>query len=126
MKDQVRQAILRSPANRLWILARTTDPDTSKAAAKRASRANADAKVGMALLSTIEHFNACAPDANAWTDERFVLAMRRAGSKLSPTRVRHARLWLQTHGYIEDTGERARTSAGGTTRLWRLSDKGKA
>ena len=97
-------------------LHRPTDPATSKAAAKRASRVAADEKVGRALLEIMREVDI------SWTDEQ--LAWYEQG--YSASRVRHGRLYLERHGYIEDTGERARTSAGGTTRLWRLSDKGKA
>ena len=97
-------------------LHRNNDPETSRAAAKQASRVRTDADVGFAMLSLLQR-----RPCETWTDAGLT---RLLGWK-SGDRVRHGRLSLADNGYLADTGYRRPTGDGGTGRVWKLTAKGR-
>ena len=103
-------------------LSRDDDPDTSRAAARQASRVRTDAHVGRTLLRTlVARYGDGKPCK--YTDAEYMELV--AMLCWSADRVRHGRLWLVDNGYLEDTGIRRPTGLGGTGRVWKLTAKGR-
>ena len=93
----------------LFTLARSTDPDTSKAAARRASTVRDDsaaADVVRAVMSDV---------GRPMTDPEIAGAARVRGHKVSDGRLRHGRKWLSDRGLLVECGRRD------GCRVWRLA-----
>lgn len=94
--------------------ARTTDPDTSWA---NVSQEKAD-------RATVIAWGTFKAAQRGLTDEELHRLATEAGETINDGRLRHGRLALARLGMIVDTGERRRTSNGGTGRVWCVAPEG--
>lgn len=114
-------------------VARTSDPETSHTAARKAGR-----RLGMkqlAVLHLFQQLHAFGPPFNAITDERLVQEYEGDWRNVEPmtwyptqadSGLRTRRNELVTLGYVEDSGSRGETSHGGASVRWRLTPSGLA
>jgi len=97
-------------------LARTTDPPTSHENAAEASKRHPDERVCWYVVEAMRdgaarHDEAIADKVN---DALAVLG----ATPLSESRIRHGRKLAADRGRLVDTGSRAKTRSGGTSRVW--------
>lgn len=90
-------------------LVRSTDPDTSLAAAIRVAKSSRKAEAVAAVMS----------DGVVRIDEEIWQACRKRGFISTLATVQHGRLALSRAGFLHDTGVRVTTSNGSPSRGWR-------